>query len=92
VGLRAAAREHRREVGVAEGVEVGRRELHLGRPASYVPGGTYGTRARAGPGSCRRHAANGGAGRQLGLGLERGEAEEGSVLNQPQDGNGMAVN
>lgn len=49
VGLRAAAvaGDHRREVGVAEGVEVGRRELH--RPPGVVPG-TYGTRAGAGPG------------------------------------------
>ena len=94
VGLRAAAttaaaaREHRREVGVAEGVEVGRRELH--RPAGVVrPWHVW--HARAGRSRSCRHTANGGAGRQLGWAW-REERRRGSVLNQPQDGNGMAVN
>ena len=76
VGLRAAAAaaagEHRREVRVAERVEVGRRELH---PAGAGVPQARSARARAGRSrSCHtaHGRAGGGAGRQLGLGGRRG--------------------
>jgi hypothetical protein len=89
MGLRAAAvaGDHRREVGVAEGVEVGRRELH--RPPGVVPG-TYGTRAGAGPGGAVAQQTEAQDGSWA---WRERRGGRGSVFKPgPQEGNGVAVN